>query len=192
MARYQEFNTQEALGKAMNVFWDKGYKGASLHTLLTEMGIGKGSFYATFGSKHELFLDVLKLYGRKQAMVREVADIMAALPARKAIEWVLVRVMDRTIEDKRCCLFGKTALEFWRTDEQINKEVEGGAKQVEEAFRQVIIRGQRNLEIASDKDPDSLAQFFTSTFYGLQVMGCANPNRKSLENTISSALKLLE
>lgn len=192
MARYQEFNTQEALGKAMNVFWDKGYKGASLQTLLTEMGIGKGSFYATFGSKHELFLDALKLYGRKQAMVREVADIMTTLPAKKAIERVLVRVMDRAIEDKRCCLFGKTALEFWQTDAKITKEVKGGVNQVEEAFRQVIIRGQKNMEIASDKDPDSLAQFFTSTFYGLQVMGSANPDRKALENTISSALILLD
>ncbi len=192
MARYQEFNTQEALGKAMNVFWDKGYKGASLQTLLTEMGIGKGSFYATFGSKHELFLDTLKLYGRKKAMVRDVADIMSTLPAKKAIERVLVRVMDRAIEDKRCCLFGKTALEFWQTDAKITKEVEGGVKQVEEAFRQVIIRGQKNKEIASDKDPDSLAQFFTNTFYGLQVMGSANPDRRVLENTISSALMLLD
>lgn len=192
MARYQEFNTQEALGKAVNVFWDKGYKGASLHDLLTEMGIGKGSFYATFGSKHELFLDALKLYGRKWAMVREVADIMATLPAKKAIERVLVRVMDRAIEDKRCCLFGKTALEFWQTDAKINKEVEGGVKQVEEAFRQVIIRGQKNMEIADDKDPDSLAQFFTSTFYGLQVMGSANPDRKALENAISNALIVLD
>ncbi len=191
MARYQEFNTQEALGKAMDVFWDNGYKGASLQTLLTKMGIGKGSFYATFGSKHELFLDALKLYGRKRAMVREVAEIMTTLPAKKAIERVLVRVMDRAIEDKRCCLFGKTALEFWQTDAKINKEVEGGVKQVEEAFRQVIIRGQKNLEIASDKDPDSLAQFFTSTFYGLQVMGSANPDRKALENAISNALIVL-
>ncbi len=192
MARHQEFNTQEALGKAMNVFWDKGYKGASLQNLLTEMGIGKGSFYATFGSKHELFLDALKLYGRKRAMVREVAEIMATLPSKKAIEQILVRVMDRAIEDKRCCLFGKTALEFWQTDAKITKEVEDGVKQVEEAFRQAIIRGQKNMEIASEKDPEALAQFFTSTFYGLQVMGSANTGRKALENTISSALFLLD
>ncbi len=192
MARYQEFDTQEALSKAMHVFWDKGYKGASLNDLLNKMGIGKGSFYATYGSKHELFLDALKLYGRKQAMVREVADIMDSLPAKKAIERVLVRVMDRAIEDKRCCLFGKTALEFWQTDAKINKEVEGGVKQVEEAFRHVIIRGQKNGEIASDKDSDSLANFFTGIFYGLQVMGSANPDRKTLENVILNALIVLD
>jgi TetR/AcrR family transcriptional repressor of nem operon len=192
MARYQEFDTQEVLTKAMHVFWDKGYKGASLSDLLNNMGIGKGSFYATFGSKHELFLDALKLYGRKRAMVREVADIMANLPAKKAIERVLVRVMDRAIEDKRCCMFGKTALEFWQTDAKITKEVEEGVKQVEDAFRKVIIRGQKNMEIASDKDSDSLAIFFTGIFYGLQVMSSANPDRKALENVISNALIVLD
>lgn len=192
MARYQEFNTHEALTKAMHVFWDKGYKGASMSDLLSNMGIGKGSFYATFGSKHELFIDALKLYGKKRAMVREVADIMASLPAKKAIERVLVKVMDRAIEDQRCCLFGKTALEFWQTDAKITKEVEGGVKQVEEAFRQTIIRGQKNMEIAQDKNPDSLANFFTGIFYGLQVMGSALPNRKALENVISNALILLD
>jgi TetR/AcrR family transcriptional repressor of nem operon len=192
MARYQEFDTQEVLTKAMHVFWDKGYKGASLSDLLNNMGIGKGSFYATFGSKHELFLDALKLYGKKRAMVREVADIMANLPAKKAIERVLVRVMDRAIEDKRCCMFGKTALEFWQTDAKITKEVEEGVKQVEDAFRQVIIRGQKNMEIANDKDSDSLAIFLTGIFYGLQVMSSANPDRKALENVISNALIVLD
>ncbi|NOV30673.1 MULTISPECIES: TetR/AcrR family transcriptional regulator [Methylomonas] len=192
MARYQEFDTQEALTRAMYVFWDKGYKGASLSDLLNNMGIGKGSFYATFGSKHELFLDALKLYRSKRAMVREIADITASLPAKNAIERILVRVMDRAIEDKRCCMFGKTALEFWQTDAKISEEVEGGIKQVEDAFRQVIIRGQKDMEIAADKDSDSLAYFFTGIFYGLQVMGSANPDRKTLEKVISNALILLD
>jgi len=41
--RHQEFNTKDVLGKAMHVFWQKGYKGASLQNLLDEMGIGKGA-----------------------------------------------------------------------------------------------------------------------------------------------------
>lgn len=161
MACYQEFNTQQVLGKAMNVFWDKGYKGASLCDLLDEMSIGKGRFYAAFGSKRELFLDALKLYGKKQAMVREVANIMSCLPAKQSIELMELmfeRVIDWMVEDKRCCMFGKTALEFWQSDAAIAKEVEAG-------------------EISPDKDPDSIAHFLTGIFYGLQVTGSALPDR---------------
>ncbi len=192
MARTQEFNTQEVVGKAMNVFWEKGYKAASLSDLLNEMGIGKGSFYASFGSKYELFLDALKLYGRKRAMVCEVNDILTSLPAKKAIEQVLVRVIDRAIEDKRCCLFGKTALEFWQSDEKIAKEVENGVNQVEEALRQAIERGQQNGDISPEKDPESIAHFLTGIFYGLQVMGSATPDRKKLNDIVSNALIILD
>lgn len=74
--------------------------------------IGKGSFYAAFGNKRELFLDAIKRYSEKQAMVCEVSDILASLPARDAIEKVFERVIDRAVDDNRCCMFGKTGLEF--------------------------------------------------------------------------------
>ncbi len=192
MARFQEFDTQQVLGKAMSVFWDKGYKGASLRDLLAEMNIGKGSFYATFGSKRELFLDALKLYGKKQAMVCEIADIMANFPAKQAIEQLFERVIDRAVEDKRCCMFGKTALEFWQSDAAIAKEVEGGVKQVEKVFYQAILKGQIDGEISPDKDPNSIAHFLTGVFYGLQVTGSALPDRKTLRDIASNALVILD
>jgi len=58
--RTREFDTRQAISNAMEVFWRKGYKGASMTELLAAMGIGKGSFYAAFGSKHELYLQALR------------------------------------------------------------------------------------------------------------------------------------
>ncbi len=192
MARNQEFNTQDALEQAMRVFWDKGYKGASLNILLDAMDIGKGSFYATFGSKYALFLEALKLYRLKYAMVCEMRNIMHDLPAKKAIERVLVRVVDRIIEDKRCCMLGKTALEFLQSDAVIAEEIEAGVKQVEETFKQLVIRGQINQEISAEKDPELMAYFLTSVFYGLQITGSATQNRLALEGVIVSTLTLLD
>jgi len=192
MSRPQEFNTQVVVGKATQVFWSKGYKGTSLRDLLDAMGIGKGSFYAAFGSKRELFLNALKRYGEKHAMVCEVSDILTSLPTRDAIEKVFERVIDRAVDDKRCCMFGKTALEFWQSDPEIADKVAEGVFQVKEAFREVVVRGQKEGNIKAEHDPESIAHFLTGIFYGLQVTGSAIPDRKALLEIVSNTLTVLD
>ena len=52
------------LQKRWSFFWEKGYAATSLSDLTSRLGIGKGSFYDTFGSKKELFNRSLELYGQ--------------------------------------------------------------------------------------------------------------------------------
>jgi TetR/AcrR family transcriptional repressor of nem operon len=52
MARQKEFNPDEVLHKAMEVFWTRGYEGASIQDLVKHMGINRQSIYDTFGDKH--------------------------------------------------------------------------------------------------------------------------------------------
>ena len=59
MARTKEFEPLVALDTAMELFWRKGYEATSMRELLDAMGIGRGSFYDTFGDKHALFLSAL-------------------------------------------------------------------------------------------------------------------------------------
>jgi len=63
MGRNYEFNREETLNKAMQVFWQKGYKATSMKDLIDEMGIQPGSIYNSFGDKHSLFLEAIKYYG---------------------------------------------------------------------------------------------------------------------------------
>ncbi|HRV92857.1 MAG TPA: helix-turn-helix domain-containing protein, partial [Anaerolineae bacterium] len=60
MARPREFDENEVLDKAMDLFWQKGYEATSIQELLTAMGISRGSLYDAFGDKHALFLAVLE------------------------------------------------------------------------------------------------------------------------------------
>jgi TetR/AcrR family transcriptional repressor of nem operon len=62
MARPREFDTDEALADAMNVFWQYGYDAASLAELLKGMGLTRGSLYKAFVDKKSLFLNVLNRY----------------------------------------------------------------------------------------------------------------------------------
>jgi TetR/AcrR family transcriptional repressor of nem operon len=63
MARNREFNEQEAIKRAMDVFWKKGYNGASMRDLTDAMQINSSSLYNSIGDKHKLFVHP-KLYRR--------------------------------------------------------------------------------------------------------------------------------
>ena len=58
--RKREFDAEIALEAAMQVFWQKGYTGASLTDLIDSMGINKPSMYRAFGNKEALFVKALK------------------------------------------------------------------------------------------------------------------------------------
>ena len=55
MARPREFDETQVLEAARDAFWSTGYGGTSIDDLTTATGLGKGSLYAAFGGKRELF-----------------------------------------------------------------------------------------------------------------------------------------
>ena len=62
MPKHELFDRDEVMKKAINLFWVKGYEATSLSDLTRELGIGKGSFYNSFGSKRTLFDSCLEEY----------------------------------------------------------------------------------------------------------------------------------
>ena len=62
MPRPKEFNPDDAVEKAMQVFLHKGYEATSMEDLLEAMDLNRGSLYDTFGDKRQLFLKVIDRY----------------------------------------------------------------------------------------------------------------------------------
>ena len=60
--RPRSFDETEALEKATQVFWSKGYDGVTIDDLVAGMGVGRPSLYSVFGDKQTIFLRVLKAY----------------------------------------------------------------------------------------------------------------------------------
>lgn len=86
--RPRGFDREEALRRAMEVFWTQGYDNASLADLTRAMGINAPSLYATFGSKESLFQEAVALYVRTEdSGIWE--QVETAPTARAAIEHVL-------------------------------------------------------------------------------------------------------
>src|ERR1051325_8707310 len=84
--RPRSFDPDVALRQALDLFWERGYEGTSINDLAAAMGIASASIYACFGSKEDLFRQVMELYGKTSGAVprralREEPTACAAIHA---------------------------------------------------------------------------------------------------------------
>ncbi len=191
MARPREFNEEKTLDRAMRVFWTQGYGGTSLHDLLQAMGISKSSFYETFGSKRDLFMRSLEHFDETQSL-NAVAKLDADVPVKTLIAEMFAVIIDRAVNQKHGCMFGKSAVELSHRDPVVRKRAAAGIRSVEDTFHKVVLRARKSGELSKRCDARPLARSLTATFYGLQVMGNANVPQKVLKDVVSSALRELD
>lgn len=62
VGRPKKFDRTEAIEQALQVFWTKGFDGASMKMLTDAMGINSPSLYAEFGDKRGLYLEAIDRY----------------------------------------------------------------------------------------------------------------------------------
>lgn len=189
--RQREFDTQKALHNAMEVFWGKGFKGASMKEILTAMGIGKGSFYAAFGSKRELYLQALSHFRDTHMLIKQAKRKAMPISAHESLRELFDQLIGRTINQRKACMLGKAALEFRGTDSAVAEIVDVGITQLEDSILEIILNGQGNGEIPKDRDPHALARYITASYYGIQVLGGAKPCREYLEEIADTTLSVI-
>ena len=192
MARTKEFEPEKALTMAMDLFWRRGYEATSVHDLLEEMGIGRGSMYDTFGDKRALFLEALDRF--EETRVSRADEILEG--SASAVEGIR-RLFETTIEGlvsyepRRGCLLANTAVELAPHDEQVARRISRYVRRTEDAFERALVRGRATGEIPADKDPKALARFLVSTLHGVRVLARAGVDRAVLDDSVRTALEVL-
>lgn len=193
MARPREFDSDQALDKAVQVFWTGGYEATSLCDLLAAMGLSKSSFYETFGSKHALFLAALDRYEKTETS-RAVAWLEQPGSPRKAIRALFERLVEKacTKGERSGCFLNNCAVEQAPHDAQASARVSTAMTRMEEAFRRAVKRGQGMGEINRTHDARALARFLNSNLNGLNVVAKVNPDRKALKDVVAVVMNALD
>jgi TetR/AcrR family transcriptional repressor of nem operon len=192
MPRAKAFDSDEALQKAMQVFWERGYEATSVQDLVQGMGINRFSLYSTFGDKHQLFVAVLERY-----CDTIVADLVGELEQSTAgladIRQFFTRLVDFFASAKgwRGCLITNTAVELAPHDPQAAAKVQAYVVRLEEAFYRVLLQAQRVQPRAAHACRD-LARFLTGSALGLGVLAKTSPGRRALEGYTKVVLSVLE
>ena len=190
MPRTKDFKPDEALDAAMHLFWSKGYGATSMRDLLDGMGIGRGSFYDTFGGKHTLFLAALDRFeGVRTSWIDEVLENSGL----DGIEEVFRRTVDGLVsfEPRRGCLMANSAVELAPHDPEVAEKISRYVSRTEEAFEGALFRAREAGEIPPDSDPKALARFLVNNLHGLRVLARAGAERGMLEDTVWIVLEAL-
>jgi AcrR family transcriptional regulator len=179
--RPREFEPDEALDKALHVFWRQGYEGTSLSDLTEAMGISRPSLYAAFGNKEELFRRALDRYADRGpgAVHREAL----AEPTARAVVERLLRGVAETLTDPnnpRGCLAVQGALTCGDAAEQIKQELCKRRTSSEMALAARFERAKDEGDLGKTADAAALARFVVTVVQGMSVQAAGGASREDL------------
>ena len=165
MGRNLEFDKEETVKKAMNVFWEKGYNATSMQDLVDAMQINRSSLYNTIGDKQQLFHECVSSYIDQ---VMEEARQKAA--NEKSPLQALIRIIsdkaDWIIESDKGCLGVKTIFEVAQNDETVRNML-CQSNDVYLKFMTDLIQSAMDAgEIEHSEDAGMMAEYIMISFTG--------------------------
>ncbi|MEV1026030.1 TetR/AcrR family transcriptional regulator [Streptomyces sp. NPDC050264] len=189
VGRPRGFDADEALERAMLVFWEQGYEGASLADLTGAMGITRTSMYAAFGNKEELFRKVLHRYAEGPA-----AYVARALeePTARQVATAFLAGSVRTTTRPDCpagCLAvqgslaagdsgrpARDTLAAWRDE---------ACAHLRDRFQRAVDEG----DLPSDANTGLLARYVMAVSNGIAVQAAGGAGRDELQQVADAALR---
>ncbi|MEP0873480.1 TetR/AcrR family transcriptional regulator [Trichocoleus desertorum AS-A10] len=187
--RPRAFDIDEALEKALQVFWRKGYLGTSLTELTEAMGINRPSLYAAFGNKETLFRKVLDLYQEQQTPY--MAQALKEPTARKVIERMMYGVVDLLTnpDNPPRCLYAQTVLSCADPSDPLYQELAERRILIEATICDRFARAIAEGDLAPDTDATVLAHFVLTVNFGMSVQASSGASRAELLQVVEMALQ---
>jgi AcrR family transcriptional regulator len=189
MGRPRSFDTDQALDRALRVFWQKGYEGASLSDLTRAMGINRPSLYAAFGNKEALFRKALDRYAAGHAFY--IQEALREPTARSVAERLLHGAANLLTNPAtpRGCLMVQGALSCGKAADPIRHELALRRAGGEAAIRQRFERAIRDGDLPADTDSADLARFVATVIHGMSVQAAGGASRKELLRVVATTLR---
>jgi AcrR family transcriptional regulator len=186
--RPRSFDRDQALARAMQVFWEKGYEAASMQDLLAAMDLSSPSLYAAFGDKESLFLEAVQRY---VASVRQECECSGDYSSREAMEWILTELTgiftDRSHPPG--CLAVIAFMTAATTSPRVQKLLAEQRAESRSRFRAIVDRGIKRGELARDTDAAALTDFFLAVVSGMSLQAREGASRKALLAMVPAAMR---
>ncbi|MFE2373952.1 TetR/AcrR family transcriptional regulator [Streptomyces sp. NPDC059398] len=189
VGRPRGFDADEALERAMRVFWEQGYEGAGLTDLTSAMGITRTSMYAAFGNKEELFRKALERYTEGPASYGERA---LREPTAREVATAFLTGSVRATTRPGCpagCLGVQGSLAAGTQGRNVRDLLtawrEQAISRLHDRFRQALREG----DLPADADPGVLARYLMTVANGIAVQAAGGATRDELRQVAETALR---
>lgn len=191
MPRPSEFDRDEVLHRAMEVFWCQGYEATGMPDLVEAMGIGRQSLYNAFESKRSLFLEALKVYQAERARSLQKVLASAASPLR-GIETLLTSIATASgVARTRGCMSVNTAAEIGVKDDEVAGILRRGAQQSKADLALAVGQAKAQGELPAELDEQAAAEFVLTVMRGLRLSAKAGAAVNETRNVVRMAMVAL-
>ena len=187
MARPREFNLDEAIEGAMQIFWRQGYGATNLPDLLKAMRLTRGSFYKAFGDKRSVYIEALKRYDENNiaSAVHLLGDPSLG-DGPKRIETLFESAIDVSVprNERRGCLVCNAMVELAPSDPEVAQLTAAMSKKLQDAFAGALGDSAESPALSQQ------AIAITNLYFGAQAMsktGQKPPDWSALLGAIISA-----
>jgi AcrR family transcriptional regulator len=190
--RPRQFDVDDALDKALHVFWGRGFVDASLAELSAAMGLNKPSLYAAFGDKEQLYLRALDRYVA-QRLARPAAALQDEPDARAAVDRFL-RALAALYADPRnpggCFIVtGASDLGGTSVPAAVDKQLRGALQANEGLLHARLQRAVEQGQLEPGTNVERLAAYFMSIVAGLSVLARTGARRSRLDGVVAAAMQ---
>ncbi|WP_298771293.1 TetR/AcrR family transcriptional regulator [uncultured Shewanella sp.] len=189
IGRPRAFDLEQALEKALDVFWRKGYEGASLADLTQAMGINKPSLYSAFGNKEQLFLKAIDLYEQ-----RPCGYFLPALEQKTAYDVALFMLKGAAMsltntEHPQGCIIVQSALTCSESGASVKEALIQRRRENEEKLYQRFVRAHQEGDLTEDTNPCVLAKYLITVLQGMAIQVTNGATKEELDRVAQVVLK---
>jgi AcrR family transcriptional regulator len=187
--RPREFDLDDAIVRAMRLFWRKGYEGTSLSDLTSELGITRPSLYAAFGNKEAMFLKVLDRYDQETSSFVEPAF---AAPTPRGLAEGLVYgacAFHSAPSNPPGCLMVHGALVGGETGARVRGETNQRRSRLRDRIANRLRDWQLLGQLCGAIDSMALAGYLVVVLRGIAVEAASGAQPDELRNIADVAMK---
>lgn len=189
VGRPRAFDMQDALEKALDVFWAKGYDGASLSDLTTAMGINKPSLYSAFGNKEQLFLKAIEFYeSRPCGFFKPALEQPTAYQVAEFMLLGAAQTMSDTSHPQGCVMV-QGALACSEAAAGVKETLIKRRQQNELDLRDRFELAKTQGDLPSDEDTEALSRYLCTVINGIAIQASSGASEEQLVDVANMALK---
>ncbi|ACT93551.1 TetR/AcrR family transcriptional regulator [Dyadobacter fermentans] len=192
MARNRNFDEQDILDRAIELFKIRGYRGTTPEDLVSTLGISRSSLYNTFGDKHSLLLKSLHRYHEKTVVGLEniISNTREPLAGIKLIFKLSIEGTYPGGMPQGCFLIN-SIIEFGPDEPAAVEIVRKSIDATRGALLHFVLDGKKEGKFSDSLDAETMADYLQNCINGIVVSAKAGMTQAECERMVESTLILL-